>query len=296
MDMRQAPLSAPSNSSATRAGSQENVEVMRRMFEEWYAGVERDDPGAVFDTEMVADDFEFTLEGFEFDGRSVWRGREGYVEWFRTWTGEFEDWSLQPMRLIDAGHDRVVAITHQSASGRTSGAPVELDLGTIWELKDERIVRARTYRTPAEAFEAAGLSERATSQAIPPWETIWAGFDAFNRGDDDAWVAVYDQDVEFLDLAETPDTGTFRGHAGVRAWLAKLREAWGEGFRFEPRSITQGDDVVLIDTRASGVGAGSGVPIEMTVYVVMRYRDQKIVWTRAFTARADALEAAGLQE
>ena len=132
------------------------------------------------------------------------------------------------------------------------------------------------------------------SEAIPPF--IRAGFDAFNRGDYDAWLTVYDEDVEFLDLAETPDTDAFRGHAGARAWLAKLHEAWGEGFRFEPQTMTQGDDVVLIDTRAKGVGTGSGVPIEMTVYIVLRYRDQKVVWTSAFVDRDDALRAAGLSE
>ena len=134
------------------------------------------------------------------------------------------------------------------------------------------------------------------SRAIPPLETFRAGFDAFNKGDYDAWVAVYDEDVEFLDLAETPDTGTFRGHAGVRAWLAKLQEAWGEGFRFEPRSITQGDDAVVVDTLARGVGLESDLKIEMTVYIVLRYRDQKVVWTRGFIDREDAIEAAGLRE
>ena len=134
------------------------------------------------------------------------------------------------------------------------------------------------------------------SQAIPPLETIRTGFDAFNRGDYDAWIAVYDEDVEFLDLAETPDTGTFRGPAGVRAWLAKLQEAWGEGFRFEPRSITQGDDAVVVDTLARGVGLESDLKVEMTVYIVLRYRDQKVVWTRGFIDRAEALEAAGLSE
>ena len=134
------------------------------------------------------------------------------------------------------------------------------------------------------------------SQVNPPLEAIRAGFDAFNRGDYEAWIAGYDEDVEFLDLAETPDTGVFRGHDGARAWLAKLQEAWGEGFQFEPRSITEGDGVVVVDTRAKGIGVGSGVPIELTVYTVMRYRDQKIVWTRAFLDRAEALEAAGLRE
>jgi ketosteroid isomerase-like protein len=134
------------------------------------------------------------------------------------------------------------------------------------------------------------------SQEIPPLETIRAGFDAFNRGDYETWIARYSEDTEFLDLAETPDTGVFRGHAGIRAWLAKLQEAWGEGFRFEPVSFTQGDRVVVVDTRAKGIGEGSGVPIEMDVHIVLRFQDQKIVWSQGFIDRDEALEAAGLRE
>jgi ketosteroid isomerase-like protein len=134
------------------------------------------------------------------------------------------------------------------------------------------------------------------SQEIPPLETIRAGFDAFNRGDYETWIARYAEDTEFLDLAETPDTGVFRGHAGIRAWLAKLQEAWGEGFRFEPVSFTQGDRVVVVDTRAKGIGEGSGVPIEMDVHIVLRFEDQKIVWSQGFIDRDEALEAAGLRE
>jgi ketosteroid isomerase-like protein len=78
---------------------------------------------------------------------------------FRTWTREFEDWSLQLERLIDAGHDRVVALTHQSGTGRRSGVLVEVNLGTLFELKGGRVVRMRTYLDPAEALEAAGLAE-----------------------------------------------------------------------------------------------------------------------------------------
>jgi ketosteroid isomerase-like protein len=139
--------------------SQANVEIVRRVYEDWWAGLERDDPGAVFDSEAVADDAEFTVEGGMLDGRSVWRGREEYVEWFRSWTGEFEDWSLRVERLIDAGHDRVVALTHQSGTGRESGAPVEFKVGGVWELRDGRVVRLRSYFSHADALEAAGLRD-----------------------------------------------------------------------------------------------------------------------------------------
>jgi hypothetical protein len=34
----------------------------------------------------------------------------------------------------------------------------------------------------------------------------------------------------------------------------------------------------------------------MTVYTVMRFWNQKIIWSKGFTDRAEALEAAGLSE
>ena len=52
----------------------------------------------------------------------------------------------------------------------------------------------------------------------------------------------------------------------------------------------------FVDTRAIGVGVESHIPIEMTVYVVLRFRDRKIVWTKSFMDRTEALEAAGLEE
>jgi ketosteroid isomerase-like protein len=137
--------------------SQENVEIMRRVFEEFQAGMERGDLGDRFE-ETVADDSEF-ITAVPLEGRSVWRGREGFAEFMRAWTENFEDWSIRLERLIDAGDDRVVGLTHQSATGKASGAPVELNLGTVAELKDGRVVRMRNYLTYGEALEAAGLRE-----------------------------------------------------------------------------------------------------------------------------------------
>ena len=138
--------------------SQENVEIVREVIEEFQAGVERGDPGAAFDSGAVADDSEWITSN-PFEGRTVWRGREGFVEAFRTFTDEFEDWSGRVERLIDAGDDRVVALVHQSATGKGSGAPVEWHQGLVYELKDGRVIRTWTYADPAEALEAAGLSE-----------------------------------------------------------------------------------------------------------------------------------------
>jgi ketosteroid isomerase-like protein len=139
--------------------SQKNVEIVRRTFEEFRAGLERGDPGAYFDSEVVADDDEFVFPDAEFEGRSVWRGREGFLEFLRSWTEEFEDWSIRVERWIDEGDDRVVALTRQSALGKHSGVPVELTIGQVYELEEGRVARVRNYLSHADALEAAGLSD-----------------------------------------------------------------------------------------------------------------------------------------
>ena len=134
------------------------MEIVRRAWEEFQAGMERGDPGAVFDSGGVAEDFEWILDE-QISGQSVWRGREGFAEFIRTWTAEFDDWSIRLERLIDAGNDRVVALTVQTATGKGSGVPVDMYIGQVVELEDGRQVRLTNYLSHAEALEAAGLSE-----------------------------------------------------------------------------------------------------------------------------------------
>jgi ketosteroid isomerase-like protein len=122
------------------------------------AAFERGDPGAFFDPAIEAVDVEWVLTE-QMEGRAVWTGREEIFEFLRTWTEQFDDWSFQVDRLIDAGDDRVVVLLHQSGTGKGSGVPVEWNSGVVYELRDGRVVRATNYSTLAEALEAAGLSE-----------------------------------------------------------------------------------------------------------------------------------------
>ena len=136
--------------------SQENMEIVRRTIEALQAGMERGDYGAAWDEGIAAVDAEWVVpEGFE--GRTVWVGREGFVEFMRTWTEQFEGWSFQVDRLIDAGDEGVVGLTRQWATGKESGVPVELNLGQVYELRRGRITRFTNYLTHTEALERGGL-------------------------------------------------------------------------------------------------------------------------------------------
>lgn len=136
--------------------SEENVKIVRRVFEAFGEGMERGDPGAWFDSDEIADDLEWIVPGV---GLGTYRGREEFVEFMRVWTDDFEDWSIDMEQVIDAGNDRVVTVFRQTATGVGSGVPVELVQGAVNELEGGRLIRVRHYVTPAEALEAAGLTE-----------------------------------------------------------------------------------------------------------------------------------------
>jgi ketosteroid isomerase-like protein len=138
--------------------SQENVEIVRRGFEALKAGLDRGDPGAAFDTGVYASEVEWILPPGGAGFRDVYVGRDGFLEFMRTWTEDF-DWSIELEGLIDAGDDRVVGLFHQTATGKGSGVPVELHMGLVYDLQDGQVVRMRNYLDPKEALEAAGLSK-----------------------------------------------------------------------------------------------------------------------------------------
>ncbi len=138
--------------------SQKNVEIARRLFELFHIGMETDDLGAWTESEDLADDFEWILPP-GIPGLDVYRGREGFVEFQRIWTEDFEEWSIELEQLFDGGPDRVAGVIRQRAIGKASGAPVELQAGMVWEFEDGRVIRIRHFFKPSEALEAVGLSE-----------------------------------------------------------------------------------------------------------------------------------------
>jgi ketosteroid isomerase-like protein len=149
--------------------SEENVEIVRRTTDAMQAALERYDLRAEVDVEAMAVEFDAEsvaspdlelVPDRHVPGVESYRGVKGLVEFMRTWTENFEDWSNEYERFIDAPNDRVVAIAHQSGRGQGSSVPVEMRYGMVFELEDRRVIRLRLFMDPAEALEAAGLSDQ----------------------------------------------------------------------------------------------------------------------------------------
>ena len=89
---------------------------------------------------------------------AVYRGHAGIREFFRGLDEVFDEWDADFPQIRDLG-DRIFAIGHVRTRGRGSGAETESSLVSVSDLKNGRAIRVRTYLDPAEALEAAGLSE-----------------------------------------------------------------------------------------------------------------------------------------
>ena len=126
-------------------------------------------------------------------------------------------------------------------------------------------------------------------------EVVGTAFEAFSRGDWSTFIEFFDPEVEWLTTGQFVGGELYRGHAGVREFLDALSGEFEE-FHAEPGNFSQASGVVVADTRVTGMGKRSGVPVELQFTVVVSLRGGRIVRVRNFLDRQEALEAAGLSE
>ena len=131
--------------------SQENVEVVRTVYEAWA----RDDlpgPAHLFDAQIEYVNPRGAVEpgtrhGLEAFGRAVEKVFEGQ-----------EAWQIVPERFVPIG-DRVAVVLRYRARWRTSGVDVEAHESALWTIRDGKVVRYEWFHGPGDALEAAGLQE-----------------------------------------------------------------------------------------------------------------------------------------
>jgi ketosteroid isomerase-like protein len=107
-----------------------------------------------------------------------------------------------------------------------------------------------------------------------------------------------DPDIEYWRIgAETPDMeGRWRGLDEVWAAMLGYVRAFSD-LRIEAeRIIDLGGDRVLVLSRQTARGKQSGVPIDHKFGDLFTMRDGKVVRFATYWNRAEALEAAGLNE
>jgi ketosteroid isomerase-like protein len=144
--------------------SQENVEIVRSLLEP-FAGVNvaNVDWGAeaIRDTvrNMHAPDVELRtlVSGLGTGVGTHYRGLDGLVRYLQEWLEPFSEYHVDNVEYIEAG-DCVLVPSRQHGVGAGSGARVEIELTTLYELRDGRIARIHQYDTLEEAREAARVA------------------------------------------------------------------------------------------------------------------------------------------
>jgi ketosteroid isomerase-like protein len=118
--------------------------------------------------------------------------------------------------------------------------------------------------------------------------------EAFNRRDMAAFLELLDPEVEWIPIMASLEGSVYRGHAGVRRWIAELDTDW-ESFETCPEEFRDLGDRVLILGSWRACGRVSGVRLENQPGSWLAHlKDGKLTRQQTYTDRAEALEAAGL--
>jgi len=130
--------------------AEDNAEIVRRGFDAFQRG----GPEAMLD-ELLSEN----VITYRHDpDRATLHGKAGFREAVADWTEGFSEWQVLPQEFIDLG-ERVLVRVVQVAHGKTSGVRVEEDWWFLFELTGTKVSKLSFYANPAEAREAAELSE-----------------------------------------------------------------------------------------------------------------------------------------
>jgi ketosteroid isomerase-like protein len=132
--------------------SQENVEWVRESYAAWGRG----DMAAVeaLSQNRLASNFEM----YPLYLDQAYTGVEGIRSMWANAGESWEDYRSETDEVIDLG-DHVLVVGRVLARGPGSGVPVDQPVAMLWTFEGTKAVRARSFRSKAEALEAVGLSE-----------------------------------------------------------------------------------------------------------------------------------------
>lgn len=123
-------------------------------------------------------------------------------------------------------------------------------------------------------------------------DLLRAGYDAWNRGDLDAWLELLDPDIVIRTSGAFPDFAPeYRGLEPAGKFWRQMLEPW-EDFRIEIEQIEEEGDIVAAGIRFVARGRDSGVDVELRFGSGIRVRDGvavELVNRRSFEEVREAL-------
>ncbi|HEY4429217.1 MAG TPA: nuclear transport factor 2 family protein [Solirubrobacteraceae bacterium] len=120
-------------------------------------------------------------------------------------------------------------------------------------------------------------------------------FETWNRGDLDAFIALYAIDAELTPPSSWIESGTISGRPAIRRFFEGLRQAWeAEDVAILQEMFSAGDMVVArMDWRVRG--RHSGIDTQIGITNVNTIKQGEIVRQRHYLDHDEALKAVGLE-
>jgi ketosteroid isomerase-like protein len=132
--------------------SQENVELVRRAYEQFTAT-------GRFASEIVAPEFVWDMSNFHgWPEQQLYEGVAETEAFLEDWAAAWEDWQLDVEAVHDAG-EKVLVLARQRGRSKTAGMPVDMSIAQVWTFSAGRQTRMEMYSDRDEALEAVGLAE-----------------------------------------------------------------------------------------------------------------------------------------
>jgi ketosteroid isomerase-like protein len=132
---------------------------------------------------------------------------------------------------------------------------------------------------------------------VPPdhIKLVESAFEAWNRGDVDAFVDYTSEGVAWLEVSGRPEGGTSErfGRDRLRRSLESLFDAW-ESYHLEVERIEEAGDRVVAVVREIARGRTSGVEVDGRWGYLITVEGRQITRIEAYRDAGQALQTAGL--
>jgi ketosteroid isomerase-like protein len=125
-------------------------------------------------------------------------------------------------------------------------------------------------------------------------ELVESAFQAWNRGDIEAFAGHLAEDVAWLEVSGRPEgeDAEMHGRARLRRSLESMLDAW-ESYRLELLQVHDAGHHVVAVVRERARGRASGVDVDSTWGYLITLAEGAIVRVEAYRNPAQALAAAG---
>jgi ketosteroid isomerase-like protein len=259
-------MHGPAGSGASPS-AREPLDLVRHLYDAWNTG----------NVAGAAQLLSSSVRWETFGGTGALSGREG-LQTTLAGASSGGTWQMSTVSV-----DTLVRVVeHVIAFTRRGGPDGERERLEVWTVHDGAAVHYRGF--PLEEGLAV-LTETTGSRRL---EAVCRGVLAFDRGDTEGWIELFDPDVEFV----TAGREVWRGHAGMRAYTAQLGELWPTRRLDDVEILAESATALVISAIQHLEDPARGLRVAEPLHLVMGFDGRRARRVSGHPTAEEALAAA----